>query len=251
MTPVLLRKYFISGALFVLFSILFTGSVAASSIPVLQYHYIGPVPNINDKARKELSVSVESFETQMKFLTENGYEPLTLGYMPYVFGGSLYPSGKKPVVLTFDDGYMDFYFNAFPILKKYGFHAVSFISTGLVGKSYYMTWDQIKEIQRSGLVEFEAHSVNHVNLAQVNSSRLMFELKESKKVLEEEIGHPVHYLSYPFGIYNQRVAGAASSLGYVGGFTERSAKAYTVNLAIPRIKLGGRTSLAEFKNKLK
>lgn len=220
-------------------------------MPVLLYHYIGPVPNSHDKVRKELSVSIENFEAQMKFLGENGYEPVTLGYTPYVFNGSLSPSGKKPVVLTFDDGYTDFYFNAFPILKKYGFHAVSFIPTGLMNKSYYMTWDQIKEIQGSGLVEFESHSVNHVNLAQSGSSRLVWELTESKKILEEVTKHPVYYLAYPFGTYNMHVAEVAKSLGYQGSFTERVKKASVTSFTMPRLKVGGYTTLAEFKNKLK
>jgi len=239
----------VSGPL--LFLLLSTTFVSASSMPVLLYHYIGPVPNLNDKARKELSVSPENFDRQMAYLAQNGFEPVTLGYMPYVFDGSLSPSGKKPVLLTFDDGYMDFYFNAFPILKKYNFHAVSFIPTGLMNKNYYMTWDQIKEIQGSGLVEFEGHSVSHANLAQISSARLEYELTESKKTLEAFTGKPVHYLAYPFGASSVRVAAAARALGYVGAFSEQQKRASALTLSLPRLKIGGRVTLTDFQNRLK
>ena len=80
-------------------------------------------------------------------------------------------------------GYIDFYFNAYPILAKYNFKAVSFIPIGLVGTSYYMNWDQIKQIQRSGLVTFEGHTISHPNLTLLAPSEALQELKEGKEML--------------------------------------------------------------------
>lgn len=212
-------------------------------VPVLQYHYVGPA---NDRARKELSVSVPDFEKQMKYLADQGFEPVTLDYFPYTLTGAKGPKGGKPILLTFDDGYLDFYLNVFPILKRQGFHAVEFIPTGKIGGSYYMNWEQIKEIEQSGLVSFAAHSVNHVDLSKLSLERLNDELAQSKKVLEEKTGHPVFYLAYPYGVYNSRVVDEAKRLGYVGAFTQRTAKASAISFNMPRLRLGGFTSFKQF-----
>lgn len=217
-------------------------------LPILLYHYVGPLDNPGDSARKALSVTLQDFEAQMNYLQANGFEPVTLGYLPYVFEGRQSLSGKKPVLLTFDDGYMDFYFNAFPILKKFGFHAVSFIPTGKMNGSYYLTWEQIKEIRQSGLVEFEDHTVNHVNLAAASGDQIRFELGESKSVLERETGQPVSYLAYPYGAVSGQVIETAKSLGYVGAFVEGDSRAYSLGFTVPRFRINGYTTLGRFED---
>src|SRR5689334_6826747 len=117
----------------------------ATSIPILTYHYIANNPNPKDIQRDALSVSPDKFEAQMDYLSKNGFEPITLDTMYAIFHNQTH-APIKPVVLTFDDGYIDFYTNVYPILRRFNFHAVSFIPTGLIGGSYYMNWNQIKEI---------------------------------------------------------------------------------------------------------
>lgn len=229
---------------FLLFVVVFLmavpSSYAAVSVPVLTYHYIGGNPNPADTQRDALSVLPDRFDAQMQQLVDLGYTPISLAQLPASLAGNGPP---KPVLLTFDDGYIDFYYNAYPILKKYNFHAVSFIPTGLISnKNYYMTWDQVKEIQRSGLVDFEDHTVNHVSLSSMSQAQLEAELRNSKAVIEAQTGVTVIYIAYPYGTSNARVQQAAQKAGFVGGFGTWYGRAGGVSMNMPRIKVSNSTN---------
>lgn len=191
------------------------GAYSGVRVPILTYHYIGENPNPNDKARYALSVTPTNFEAQMKYLSDNGYHTISLDTLAAsLLSGSFLP--LKPVILTFDDGYIDFYLNAYPILSKYGLSATEFVITGRVGTSGYLSWGQIDEMKRSGRIIFGSHSVNHVALASLAYDKLIFELTESKKELESRLGYPVNFLAYPYGSFNNTVIGATQKAGYVG-----------------------------------
>lgn len=218
-------------------------------VPILTYHFIGNNPNPKDKARDSLSVSPDKFEAQMDYLAQNGYTPITLDTLYGIYNGQT-TAPQRAVILTFDDGYIDFYFNAFPILRRFNFHAVSFIPTGLIGGSYYMNWDQIKEIQSSGLITFEAHSVNHVNLAGQSYSKVLKELQDSKKTLQSQTDYPVNFIAYPYGISNALVYSALRKAGYVGGVGTWYGKVSGPSINMPRIKVSGFWSIKEFASRL-
>ncbi len=220
-------------------------------IPILTYHYIGNNPNPADKARDNLEVTPDKFEEQMKYLAENGYNAISLDTMYAILKGQA-QLPPKPVIITFDDGYIDFYYNAFPILRRLNIHAVSFIPTGLVGSSYYMTWSQIKEIDSSGLVSFQAHSVTHPNLTALVDPQLTYQLVESKKTLEAQLGKPVNFLAYPYGISDQRVWDAAKKAGYLGavGTWFGSSLSEGTIYDLPREKISGGMDLAVFTSRL-
>ena len=217
-------------------------------VPILVYHYVANNPNLKDKARDSLSVSPDKFEAQMNYLSQNGYTPISLDTMYGVYNNQA--SVSKPIVLTFDDGYIDFYTTAYPILRRFNFHAVSFIPTGLVGGGYYMNWDQIKEIAFSGLVTFEAHSVNHVNLPSYGYARVLQELKDSKNILQLQTGYPVNFIAYPGGASNGNVWWAAKQAGLVGGVGTWYGKAYGPGMNMPRIKVSGFWNINEFAARL-
>lgn len=219
-------------------------------VPILTYHYIGNNPNPDDKTRENLQVTPDKFEDQMKYLSENGYSTITLGTLYAALkGGSLPP---KSVILTFDDGYIDFYFNAFPILSRFGFKAVVFIPTSLVGGSYYMSWDQIKEIDSSNLVVFEAHSVNHINLVGLSHDKLTYQITESKRVLEEQLGKKVNFFAYPYGLSDESTWKAVGDAGYLGGVGTWYGKEQSEGnvLDMPRIKISGEMDIADFASRL-
>lgn len=218
-------------------------------VPILTYHFIGNNPNSKDKARDSLSVSPDKFEAQMDYLAKAGFTPITLDTLYGIYNG-LANTPAKPVILTFDDGYIDFYFNAFPILKRFNFHAVSFIPTGLIGGSYYMNWDQIKEIQASGLVTFESHSVTHANLASLKYEALLKQLTDSKNILYSQTGYPVNFIAYPYGTSNTLVYSAARKAGYVGGVGTWYGKVVGGGINMPRIKVSGFWSIKEFASRL-
>ncbi len=222
---------------------------SSNGIPILTYHYIGNNPNPADKARDSLEVTPDKFEAQMQYLSTNGFTPITLDTLYSIFNGQ---SGRpaKAVVLTFDDGYIDFYTTAFPILRRFNFHAVSFIPTALIGGGYYMNWDQIKEIQSSGLVNFEAHTVTHVNLTSLSYAAVLKQALDSKNVLQEKTGYPVNFIAYPYGINNNVVQLAIKEAGFLGGFGTWFGKSAGMGMNMPRIKVSGFWSIEEFASRL-
>jgi len=233
------------------FFLLFVTPTAAfaMNIPILMYHYIGNNPNPKDKARDSLSVSPDKFEAQMDYLSKNGYTPITLDTLYGIFNKQT-TAPPKPVVLTFDDGYIDFYNTAFPILRRFNFHAVEFIPTGLIGGGYYMDWNQIKEIQSSGLITFEAHTVNHVNLASLSYAQALRQMQDSKNVLFQQTGYPVNFIAYPYGASNTGVQKAARQAGFVGGVGTWFGKVSGPGINLPRIRVSGFWNIKEFASRL-
>ncbi len=236
---------------FIYFGILKTNSVQAGiTVPILMYHFIGNNPNPKDKARDTLSVSPDKFEAQMDYLAKNGYTPISLDTLYGIFGKQT-TAPVKPIVLTFDDGYIDFYTTAYPIFRRFNFHVVSFIPTGLIGgPSYYMNWNQIKEIQDSGLVTFEAHTVTHANLATLNSAAALKQMQDSKNVLLSHTGYPVNFIAYPYGGTNSSVQAAAKKAGFVGGLGTWYGKASGPGMNMPRMRITGQMSLKDFASRL-
>ncbi len=218
-------------------------------VPILMYHYVSANPNPGDKIRKILTVTPDAFAVQMAYLAQNDYTTITLDTLYSIFYGQITPPAK-PIVLTFDDGYADFYLNAYPILRKYNFCAVSFIIVGAVGKGYYLSWDQIRVLQSSGLIHFEAHTVTHPNLTKLNPKSLLSELQESKHILQEEIGQAVHFISYPYGRTNAAVINAARAAGFVGGVAIWYGKASYPCMNMPRVQIDGQWTLSTFASRI-
>lgn len=218
-------------------------------VPILTYHYIANNPNAKDLARDTLEVSPDKFEAQMNYLSSHGYTPISLDTLFAIFSKQA-SSPLKPIVLTFDDGYIDFYTTVYPILTRFNFHAVSFIPTGLIGAGYYMNWSQIKEIASSGLVTFEDHTISHANLAGLSYGQVLKQMVDSKKELQSQTGYPVNFIAYPYGISNSLVQQAASAAGFAGGLGTWYGKADGIYMNMPRIKVSGYWSLEEFTARL-
>lgn len=235
------------------FAVLFISSQVEAanniSVPILMYHYIGNNPNPKDIQRNTLSVSPDKFESQMNYLAQKGFTPISLDTLYGIFNKQT-TVPAKPIVLTFDDAYQDFATTAFPILKRFNFQAVSFVPTGLVGGSYYMNWSQIKEIAQSGLVTFEAHTVTHANLPSLSLSSALKQLKDSKEVLQSQTGYPVNFIAYPNGATNASIQAAAKKAGFVGGLGTWFGKASGPSFNLPRIRITGQMSLKDFASRL-
>lgn len=187
-------------------------------VPVLLYHYIGISPDPNDVTRIGLSTSPIIFEQQLKLLTENGFTTITFDELAAgLTGKQSLPS--KPVILTFDDGYLDFYTNAYPVLQKYQLKGTVFVVTSFIGRAGFMKWQQIEEIARSSYVTIGAHSVHHYALTKVSETTLINELTQSKIDFVANIGYQINWLAYPYGEVNNEVATASRRAGYVGAVT--------------------------------
>lgn len=188
-------------------------------VPILMYHDVLSEPEVF------FDLTPEQFEAHLQTLKENGFTAISLDQLTqHLRTGQ--PLPEKPVILSFDDGYVGHYEHVYPLLQKYQMPAVFFVFPGkvdgeIVGRST-LTWDQVKEMAADPLITIGSHSVTHPpDLREFNDADLAYEMTESKRRLEEVLGEPVHYFSYPAGHYDERVAQAAAEAGYLAAFTMR------------------------------
>lgn len=177
-------------------------------IPVLMYH------SINYEKGNILRVPKEKFAAQMKWLYDNGYKTLSLDEL-YNAVSQNKPIPEKSVVLTFDDGYGDNYYDAFPVIKQYHFKATVFMITSDIDKAKdnYLTADQLKEMDAGGM-RIECHTVTHPDLSTLSYKSQYKQLSDSKTALENLLGHSIDYIAYPSGKYNDNTIKAAQQLNY-------------------------------------
>ena len=203
-----------------------------SSVPVLMYHSI--IYEKNNSAR----VAKETFEQQMKWLYDNGYKTITLEELyEHLQAKTDFPD--KCVVITFDDGYVDNYTNAFPILKQYGFKATIFMIAENVNTGGYLTEQQLKEMSDNG-ISIQGHTATHPYMDKLTYEKQYEELANSKATLEAITNKKVEFLAYPYGKYNNNTIKALKAIGYKmafkmsGGFTKLSFPQYE----LPRVYEG-------------
>lgn len=210
-------------------------------IPILYYHSVSP------SADNEVIITPEILKSELQYLKDEGYTTLTLNEVSdYLLNSSAIPS--KSIVITFDDGYMDNYDNAFPILKELGMKATIFCITSKLDGSYYLSPNAIKEMSDYG-IDIQSHTVTHPKLDSLTYDEQLTELKESKKTLESITGKPVTSIAYPFGNFNEDTIKAAEASGYSLGFTTNRGLADRNDhyLQIDRIYVSSNYDLKTFK----
>jgi len=170
----------------------------SETIPILMYHYV-EVPRATT-TMKGLYLDPLIFDNQLQELKKNNYQTLFVSEA----ATSLRTETKlatKNIVLTFDDGYEDFYSVVWPLLKKYNYKATLYVIINKLGVKGYITRDQLRELASSGLVEIGSHTFNHPDLRNLKKKDAQFEIEASKKILEQVSGQPVLTFAYPFGYY--------------------------------------------------
>jgi peptidoglycan/xylan/chitin deacetylase (PgdA/CDA1 family) len=166
------------------------------------YHSISNTPEDGVSPYYRTCTSPEAFENQISFLARNGYTTPNL-----IEAGEQLESGgdhSKSVVITFDDGFRDFYTQAFPVLRRYGFSATMFLPTAYIDgqrRSFKdrecLTWSEVCELREAGML-FGSHTVSHPKLVKLSPSEIRRELSESKAELERRLGEPILTFAYPF-----------------------------------------------------
>lgn len=182
-------------------------------VPVLMYHYVDDEPPPAGPYADGLTVRTPDFVEELEYLGANGFETIGLDDA-YLAMAGLRDLPAKPVILTFDDGGLDNYTVAFPLLKEHGFKGTFFVITKTVGREGQMDWDQLREMVAAGMA-VQSHTVSHPDLTGVSAERLQAELSDSRTAISEATGEVGYALCYPAGSYDDTVIAAARGAGYV------------------------------------
>ena len=145
----------------------------------------------------ELFVAPQEFRAQMDYLKKNNYDVIGFEDIKNI------QRYKKPIIISFDDGYKNNFLEAYPILKEYNFPASIFLATNFIDKENYLSEADIKKM--CDLIQFESHTVSHPDLRQLTQTELEFEFSESQKIIEALTGHKSTSFAYPSGYFNLQV----------------------------------------------
>ena len=216
-------------------------------LPILMYHYVRDVSPA-DKVGWTLSVSPSDFRKQMTWLSEHGYTPVTMRDADLILAGQR-RAPERPVALTFDDGYRDFYTNAAPILRSAGFTATNYIPTALIGGSNYMSWSEVQDLDAEGF-EMAAHSQLHTDVSKIPLERARIEIFGSKADLESHLGHPVVDWAYPYGGFSLPTIGLLREAGFWSATTTQPGSWHDARhlLYLSRVRMGGTAELSSLIN---
>jgi peptidoglycan/xylan/chitin deacetylase (PgdA/CDA1 family)/SAM-dependent methyltransferase len=232
----------------------------SARVPFLMYHRVavdGP------EALSPYRVSPVRFEQQLAYLQRHGYRSLSMGdFYESWFKRGLQPMPGKPIVLTFDDAYLDFYETAWPLLRKYGFTATIFVPVNFVeGQADWdseygepaklMNWEQIAELHTQG-VGVGSHGCSHTMLPELSDSEVSEDAKRSKDILEQKLAAPVTDYCYPYTVSNNKIQQLIAAAGYqsaVGG-KMRETPDWQNPFNIPRIEIFASDSTDDFIRKL-
>lgn len=192
-------------------------SYKQTSIPVFFYHHVN-LENKNDCIKPDI------FEWQMNYLRHKGFKGIFLNELIDYQAGKISFEKQRAISINFDDGYIDNWQYAFPILKKYNIKATIFVITSKIREeSYqadgYLSWPDLKLMHSSGLIDIQSHTHTHFNCGSLNVSEIKKELSLSKKIIEERLNKSCSFVCWPWGRYNASSIPIASECGYLGALT--------------------------------
>ncbi len=217
-------------------------------VPILMYHYISTPPEGADIYRVDLSVTPEQFRAQMQYLVDNGYTALDLYELGLAAVGKI-ALPPRPVIITLDDGYVDNYLYAFPILQELGLKATFFIITEFVDQGYsaYMTWPMIEEMAAAGM-RMEPHTKTHLNLDGQERDFVVYQILGSQQTMAAHIGYTPSYFAYPGGRYDDQTIEVLRELDFWGAVTTSGGKwhHFEGRYEWQRLRVRNSTTLPEF-----
>lgn len=224
----------------------------ATSVPILVYHNFDPVKT------GSMTISTARFEQQLQWLKNNGYTIIPLMELVHYLQGKINALPPKSVVITDDDGRKSVYTYMLPLVRKYHIPVTLFVYPQVISHaSYALTWQQLKELQKTGLFDIQGHTYWHPNFKQ-EKKRLSaaeyqklvhIQLVNSKKILESKLGTPITLLAWPFGIHDNYLEQEASKAGYMMAFSiaARHADRAENKMAQPRYMIVAGQSMKTFE----
>ena len=234
--------------------------MTGTDVPVLMYHEVSPTPH---PAFRRYTVTVRQFARQMRWLAAFGYQAIDMDALVRArLGQGSLP--RRPVLITFDDGFQGCADYAVPVLRRHEFTAVFYLVTGLMGETSrwmlpelgvelsLITWETARALAAEGF-QCGVHTVTHPRLATLDPARCRAELVDARKRLEDELGRPAVHLAYPFGSYDPGVQAIAAEAGYVTACSTRPGLSGVDDdlLALHRVTIYGHDSLFDFACRLR
>jgi peptidoglycan/xylan/chitin deacetylase (PgdA/CDA1 family) len=192
------------------------------TVPILLYHRFGQT------LADSMTITTPVFESHLKYLKENGYNVIPLRQLiNYCRKNGPAPPAKS-VVIVEDDAHKSVYSDMWPLAKKYNVPVTVFVYPSAISNAKYaMTWDQLRELKKSGLFDFQSHTYWHPNFKRDRKKMepdefrksVEMQLIKSKAKIEKELGGKVDMLAWPFGIYDEYLVKKAAESGYTATFT--------------------------------
>jgi peptidoglycan/xylan/chitin deacetylase (PgdA/CDA1 family) len=215
-------------------------NTGAPRVPILMYHSISHDSEHGITPYYRIVTAPEVFARQMAFLADHGYQAVSLGAAARFLSGEHAVNEKmpaRPVVITFDDGFRDFYLNAYPVLNRYGFSASVFLPAALIKERHgkfkgreSLSWQEVKELHGEGIF-FGSHTMTHPQLKTMHKADIEFELRRSRETIEDRLGSAVESFSYPYAFpecdtpFVDYLLNALTQCGYRNGVSTRIGRA--------------------------
>jgi peptidoglycan/xylan/chitin deacetylase (PgdA/CDA1 family) len=222
---------------------------------ILTYHTIG---DYGEMLPAGINTPVEVFRSHMDYLYRQQYRVVPLDQIvDHIIKGQ--KLNHKTLAITFDDGYEDHFLHAYPILRRYAFPATIFVTVKYIdgywesekaeeGRIKGLSNDQIVKMQNGGLVQFGSHCYSHRNLLTADDKQRIFEIRDSKLLLEKLVGEDIPFISYPFGACDEGIKNIVAKVGYRAGFSVWKRKPDTYS--IRRVPLHTHDGLIGFRFKI-
>lgn len=184
----------------------------ARPVPILLYHRIGAVA---DRRYAELDVRPADFAAQMRWLAKHGYRAVTLRQVDASWRGTN-SLPRRPIVISFDDGYRSVYARAFPVLRARRWPGVLCLTVQQLPSE--LSPRIVRALVAAGW-EIDAHTFTHPDLTRLGRARLEHEVAGARAVIRRRFGVPAEFFCYPYGRYNRSVVKAVRKAGYVAAAT--------------------------------
>jgi peptidoglycan/xylan/chitin deacetylase (PgdA/CDA1 family) len=220
-------------------------------IPILLYHSVDAQVA---RPYQRWAVTPETFDRHMALVKQSGCVPMTVSHLVAAMRNGTRLSGL-PLLITFDDGLLDFLTGAFPVLQRYQFPATLYVVAGRVGLTAswldglgegdrpMLSWAQLRELQAAG-IEIGAHTVTHPQLDLLKNGIARHEILESKRILDRHLNSAVTSFAYPHGYSTGKVRELVREAGYTSACRVRNALSAVDedSFALSRITIENTTS---------